>query len=350
MITTAQKKIAIAGCGSITTSCHLPAALRSSKVIVQALVDANMQNALKLRSAFGLNCKTASRLVDVVGEVDAVVVATPNHAHFPVAQEALSHGLPVLVEKPITTRYADAVKLCEMAEEKGLVIAVGYKSRFYPAVILLRYLLEQRYMGRLKSFYYEFGSRGGSEPLSGYNIRRATAGGGALLNSATHFLDRMLYWFGEPKRVRYFDDNHGGLESTCKAEFEFDNDLGAFTGELFVSQAMKLRNIFVVETENYVCEIGDTQTDSVTLMPRSQPELRLEVFPHAGCIASPSKDYFQTQLEDFVEAICSGRRPRVDGRFGARSILLIEEIYRQRRELPEPWMLWREKVGTVHGK
>jgi predicted dehydrogenase len=50
------------------------------------------------------------------------------------------------------------------------------------------------------------------------------------------------------------------------------------------------------------------------------------------------RDVFRRQFNDFIAAIAERREPLVSGHQGRRSIELIDECYRSRRELPQPWL------------
>jgi predicted dehydrogenase len=336
--------IAIVGAGAVTESAHLPAALRCPVVQLVALVDTNIENAKGLRHKYALDCEIAGDLADVITKVGGVVIATPPQSHFALAALALSHDVPVLIEKPMTIHYAEAVELCELAECRGKFVAVGYKSRYYPSVILLKQLLESNFFGEICGFHYESGSIGGWTPVSGYNLDRTAAGGGELISNGTHFIDRTLYWFGDPVGFTYQDDSYGGPEANCKGELRFDNEFGRFSGTFFFSKTIQLKNKFTLDSEKYKCERLDNQTESLTLYPKDNPELRIELYPNRP----PSKeepDYFEKQLEDFVAGISGQSNVAVDGRFAARSVKLIEEMYQHRAQLPETWLADRMVPG-----
>ncbi len=59
------------------------------------------------------------------GGIDAVVVSTPDHSHFPASKLALDHGLHVYCEKPLTHTVAQARVLAETARAKKLVTQMG---------------------------------------------------------------------------------------------------------------------------------------------------------------------------------------------------------------------------------
>lgn len=66
-------------------------------------------------------------------EVDAVVVATPDHAHADVAVAAARAGKAVLVEKPLTTSAADAHAVVAAVREAGVIASVLFNHRWVPA-------------------------------------------------------------------------------------------------------------------------------------------------------------------------------------------------------------------------
>ena len=72
---------------------------------------------------------------------------------------------------------------------------------------------------------------------------RSQAGGGILMDA--HVLDKILYWFGDPSSFSYADDSQGGVEANCKAEMTFDRGDESFTGSLFLSKAIELKNRIV---------------------------------------------------------------------------------------------------------
>jgi predicted dehydrogenase len=345
-------KLAIVGCGAITDDAHLPAALQSRAVSVTALVDTQVDNARALAAKYSLRgCSIVNDLNAVVSTVDGVLIATPNRSHFPLAQIALSRGVPVLIEKPFTTSYGDAVALCNLAEEQRTFISVGYMTRHYPSVRLLKHFLQTGYLGRIKSFYYVYGSRGGWEPVSGYNLDAQRAGGGILTVQGTHFVDRMLHLFGHPESFTYSDDNHGGVEANCRAKLYFKNESGSFDGSFFISKTRLLENRLMLHTELYVCILEENKTETLRLFPLSRPDLALDAFARGSKPDEPPPSYFQVQLEEFASLVRNGGQPTVDGRSAAQSVKLIEEMYRHRTQMDEPWLTYRSKLQesyTLH--
>lgn len=71
---------------------------------------------------------------DKLTSFDAAIIAVPTSDHFQVASELIHAGKHVLIEKPVTATVEDAIRLQELAAQKGVVVHVGFPERFNPAV------------------------------------------------------------------------------------------------------------------------------------------------------------------------------------------------------------------------
>lgn len=327
-------KLAFVGCGAITSQEHLPAALRSPLVDVAALVDARVENADALARLYGLNVRTTANLSDVLDDAQGFVLATPNDTHYPIAKQILERGKPVLIEKPITTRYDNALELCDIAEKHRTFISVGYRFRFFPSARLLKTLLDENYFGRVLSFHCEMGSAGGWAPMSGYNIDRARSGGGVLVINGTHFLDLAMFWFGDPVSHTYQDDDYGNVEANCKGMWRYDTARGQFDGSFFFSKTIKLSNRFLIETERGRVEWSAIDAERIRVFDKHRPDVKFEL---SSARRPGAVDSFRDQIEEFCTNAVRPGTVTSDGRNGARSIRLIEDMYRTATRLDEGW-------------
>ncbi len=66
---------------------------------------------------------------------DAVYIATPAHVHADNAAAALEAGIPVLVEKPFASSFADAKRIVDAAKERNVFAMEAMWTRFQPNVI-----------------------------------------------------------------------------------------------------------------------------------------------------------------------------------------------------------------------
>lgn len=83
-------------------------------------------------------------------KTDAVVIATPVYTHFKLAKMALEAGKHVLIEKPMVATSAEAVKLANIAEQKGLVVMVDHTFLYTGAVQKIKSIIDTGLVGKLQ--------------------------------------------------------------------------------------------------------------------------------------------------------------------------------------------------------
>ena len=83
--------------------------------------------------ADSIDTKTIDDYRELIGHVDAAVVATPTRFHHEIAVDLLSHGIHTLIEKPITDSVSTAQDIVRTADRSGCVVQVGHVERFNPA-------------------------------------------------------------------------------------------------------------------------------------------------------------------------------------------------------------------------
>ena len=337
-------RIGIVGAGRIGEEAHLPAALACPGTGVTALVDPCLERCEALLRKFGIQARTAASVGAVLGEVDGVVIATPNNTHASIALECLKAGVPVLVEKPLAVTVVEGEAMVHEAAAKGVVLAVGYSTRFRRSVGLMHDLIQSGYCGTPRRFVYQFGTRGGWNPLSGYILDRGATGGGVLVVTGTHFLDRMLYWFGMPTDYAYEDDSLGGPEANVVATFAFSSGEVSFEGTMRLSKTTALPAGFAMETDEGIVYLKDSDEAPILFQPRRNPRLELVVDTRPAAPRS-ERNIFLAQMENFVEACRGECKPMVSGAEGVVSLRLLEKLYACRKPMKADWSKTSGKVG-----
>jgi predicted dehydrogenase len=110
-----------------------------------AVADINPQAAAETARLCGT--RAVADHVELIGEVQAAVVAVPTSAHAGVAADFLCAGVDVFVEKPIAASADQARELVELAAQYGALLQVGHVERFNPALVAARpFLSEPRYI------------------------------------------------------------------------------------------------------------------------------------------------------------------------------------------------------------
>ena len=338
-------RLAIVGVGQIAVQSHLPAALACEAVRVTALVDAMPARAKEVARRFGISPVIASDVQDVLGKVDAAVIATPNDMHGPIALRCLRAGIATLIEKPLAHCYADGLRIVEAAESNGTVLAVGYCSRFRENVRLLKELLDSRYVGRATRFVHQSGSAGGWAPMSAYNLDRSQSGGGVLVVTGSHFLDRMIHFWGYPDEARLMDDSDGGPEANCRAIFRYSQQAD-IEGYAIYSKTVSLPSVLIVETDKGCLIAPDSDDAEIIFRPFGNGQQEHVIRRRGG--PTQQVDVFRLQLQDFIAAHVERRPPLISGRHGLQSLRLIEQLYACRTAMTTDWYGEESQIGIAH--
>lgn len=331
-------RLAIVGAGLITRGSHLPTALSLPEIEVCALIDSVVSRAAELAEEYGIKPLIAAKAGDVIGKVDGAIVATPNHTHREVAVPLLEAGISSFIEKPLATTVEDGQAILDAAKRGHARVAIGHYQRFLDAPRLLRRLLEERYFGHVSRFCHQFGSSGGWPALSAYTLKREAIGGGVLVVTGTHFLDRMLNTWGVPDEVELLDDSLGGPEAHCEGRVRYTSGpFAPLEGLVRYSKCTALPSGLVLETERGTVMLRDGFEDQVVLIPTERPDLRLRIAAGPDAAFAPELSPNQRMLRDFVDACREGRAPEVDGAQGLASLNLLRRFYENRTLLTDDW-------------
>ena len=117
------------------------------------IVEANADVRAEFKEKYP-DIKTFATVRDAVKEdFDGFTVATPAETHFKIAEFIITHKKHVLVEKPLTLKASEAMRLKELAEENNVNLMVGHLLLFHPAIRKIKELIEKGKIGKLEYIY-----------------------------------------------------------------------------------------------------------------------------------------------------------------------------------------------------
>ncbi len=299
-------RVGVAGVGALGQHhARVYAALPEAQLTV--VHDADDERARAVADKHG--ARVARDFDELLGECEALSVATPTVSHHELALRALRAGRHLLVEKPVTTTLAQADELIREAGTRGLVLQVGHIERFNPAA-------EALYRHGRQARFIEV------HRLGSFSARSLDID--VVLDLMIHDLDVVLALDGsEPVQVEAV----GVPVLTPKvdianARLRFASGLIANLTASRVSMD-KVRKFRVFAPATYV---------SVDFAAREAQVYRLEGGSGAGPTiavertASPGEEPLQRQLAAFVESVLTGQPPLVSGQDGRRALALALTI------------------------
>jgi predicted dehydrogenase len=195
-------RIALVGAGAIAQLAHLPVLAKMRGARLVALCDNDRAKARALADRFEI----PDVFVDIedlfsYDEIDAVVLATPNHLHEPHVLEAVAAGIDVLCERPLSLTSRGVERILAAAASAGRKVLVGNNHRFRSDVQALDRFLRGGELGTLNGI--RAGSYHARGQVEGWRLRRAEAGGGALFEHGFPLVDLAMWLadFPPPQRV-----------------------------------------------------------------------------------------------------------------------------------------------------
>lgn len=325
-------KIGIVGAGRLG-GFHADKAAAQSDVSLVAVYDSNEQTSRQLAEKHKIH--VCSSLEEMRKMADAVIVAVPTEWHASASLPFLEHGIHVLLEKPITASYSDAVKLVKAAEKSNAVLQVGHVEEFNPAWKLAESFLQPVKNGAPALFE--------AVRFSPYSFRSTDVG--AVLDIMIHDIDLILSVVHSPvKSVQSFCLNRiGGYEDVARAAVTFEN--GSFASFFASRTESTAQRQMRVDTQDG-CAIIDFASRTLKIV-QSDSEIRSQKFapkhvkPDEAAVLARSfmSEHFLTtehsetavdalalELDDFVSAITQKRQPIVSGTRAAKAIELAEKI------------------------
>src|SRR6185369_11417568 len=196
-----QIGIAIVGCGGVTLQNHLPGLALCPDAKVVALCDSDAGCLERARQQTGITV-ASTKYEEIVSrdDVHAVIIATPNFTHPPIALAAIARGKHVLCEKPLALNYANAKEMADAADKAGVRHMTAFTYRFVPA---MRYLSELVRRGDLGQLYHYRSCRlqdWGTRNLGWRQVKKL-AGTGELGDMLSHRIDFAHLLVGPMRRL-----------------------------------------------------------------------------------------------------------------------------------------------------
>lgn len=144
-------RLGFIGAGWWATSNHMPVLAAREDVELAGVCRLGSAELARVKNHFSFSYATEDyRDLLANCELDGVVVASPHPLHHQHAKAALEMGLPVMCEKPMTTRAGHARELVQLAEEKGVPLLVPYGWHHKPFIQRAKKLMDDGAIGKIE--------------------------------------------------------------------------------------------------------------------------------------------------------------------------------------------------------
>lgn len=184
---------------------------------------------------------------------------------------AVEAGKHIHLDKPAGASLPDFIELLDKAEQRNLVVQMGYMFRYNPGFELIRRAVREGWLGRV----YSIDASMCTDLTPDKRAQVAYHPGGMMLELGCHLIDMIVLLLGEPKNVTPFLRRDGvaedGLTDNTRAALEFDHAMASVESAAMETQAFPARRFKVVGSEG-----------SIILSPLEPPIARIALRKPAG--------------------------------------------------------------------
>lgn len=196
-------KVGIIGSGLISGA-HLNAYAKNKDTEVISIASLDRETRTNLAHKYSVkNCTGDYKKLLDDDTIDLIDICLPHYLHYEIVMEALNAGKHVIVEKPIAMNVDEADEMIETAKRTRNKFFVVLNERFIPAHHMAKKLILN---GTIGTPFLCVAVCIGNElhrlnDPSDWKGSWNKAGGGALADTGTHFIDLMHYFFGQPLEI-----------------------------------------------------------------------------------------------------------------------------------------------------
>jgi len=309
-------RIGVIGAGSLGYH-HVRLLRDMPNVAFAGFYDIDATRAATVQSDLGATA--APSLTALLDRVDAVTVVVPTSAHHAVAKQALSRGVHVLIEKPITTTLDEADDLLAIARATKALVQTGHVERFNRAIrAALPHIAEPRFVE--------------SNRLAPFNPRGSDVA--VVLDLMIHDIDLVrtlvgghvteLAAAGVPVLTRSVDIANArlGFDSGAVANITASRVSRDRFRKLRIFQRSGYLSLDLAQgTGEFYRLRGDLDMSALATAPR-----QLEDFMERVPLDAPEGEPLRLELESFVAAVQGTQPVLVSGEDGRQALELALRI------------------------
>jgi predicted dehydrogenase len=284
------------------------------------IADPDMDRARAIAERY--NVPTYTDHDELLKEVEAVSIAAPTTVHYPIAMDCLSHGVHMLIEKPLASTLREGTALVKASREAGVTLQVGHVERFNPTFAELGNVLSNHEILSLDA-----------RRLSPYAARAADVS--VVYDLMVHDLDLILTTLGAaPADVQAVGSRARSPQlDHVVALLKFQSGQTASLSASKVTQH-KVRELSVTCAEAFV--VSDFLARTIMVYRASTADYLSQrdkvLYRQEGLIEQvyvPPVEPLYAELEHFFGCVRQGQTPRVSGEDALRVLAVADRIEAQ---------------------
>ena len=196
-----QFNLALVGYGLGGRIFHAPFISTTTGLQLKKIMTSNPKNIALAQSEYP-EAEITDSYEEIIADknIDAIVLAIPNHLHFPYAQQAIQQHKHVIIEKPFTISVEEADELIQLATEHQVKLTINHNRRWDSDFLTVQKVIESGSLGKLVEYEAHFDRfRNYLKPNAWKE--ETVSGSGILYDLGSHLIDQALMLFGKPQSI-----------------------------------------------------------------------------------------------------------------------------------------------------
>ena len=330
-------RIGIVGCGRIAKNHFAAIEAHSDNLELVAVCDNNAATLAAHQERYQV--PAYQRIEDLLKaeQLDLVALCTPSGLHPEQAVIAARHGVNVMTEKPMATRWQDGVRMVRACDEAEVYLFVVKQNRRNTTLQLLKRAVEEKRFGKIYMVsinvfwtrpqeYYDSAKWRGTWELDG----------GAFMNQASHYVD-LIDWLIGPV------DSVHAMTATLARDIQVE-DTGVLNvrwrsgalGSMSVTMLTYPKNLegsITILGEKGTVRVGGVAVNDIQVWDFAEPcdydaKIKEANYETTSVYGFGHPLYYK----NVIDVLRGEAEPETDGREGLGSLEVLIAAYRSARD------------------
>ena len=329
-------RMAILGCGRISKNHFGSIEKHKDNIELVSICDSNQSVLTEHKKKYAV--KGYTELCDMLKneKLDLVAICTPSGNHADQTELCARHGVNVMTEKPMATRWSDGVRMVKSCDDAGVKLFVVKQNRSNATLKLLKQAMRENRFGKIHMVhlnvfwtrpqeYYDQASWRGTWEFDG----------GAFMNQASHYVDLLDWLIGPIEKVQAMMSTTRDIEveDTGVLNVKWRNGALGSMSVTMLTYPQNLEGSITILGEKGTVRVGGVAVNEIQHWEFDEPKDYDQKIKDANYQTTSVYGYgHPLYYKNVVEVFRGKSEPETDGREGLKSLEALVAAYLSARD------------------
>jgi UDP-N-acetyl-2-amino-2-deoxyglucuronate dehydrogenase len=336
VITNRKIRLAIVGCGRVSKNHFESIKKHADNIDLAAVCDTDAKVLAEHAEKYRVPRYTKLECMLGKEQLDLIALCTPSGIHSAQTVLASRHGVNVMTEKPMATRWQDGVRMVKACDEAGVRLFVVKQNRCNTTLQLLKRAIEEKRFGRIHMVHLNvFWTR----PQSYYDQGKWRGtwefDGGAFMNQASHYVDLLDWLIGPVDKVQAMMSTTRDIEveDTGVLNVRWRNGALGSMSVTMLTYPENLKGSITILGDKGTVRVGGVAVNDIQLWQFEETrdydaQIKAANYETTSVYGLGHPLYYK----NVIDALRGEAEPETDGREGLKSLELLIAAYLSARD------------------